>query len=89
MKWIRGDERGNGGDEQKDRRSGRRGDVRLCSITKCIQHHSPTMEETEIEKGKSESAHLGKTSQWRQSISYSVLLKRAQGKYSTAQHKRS
>ncbi len=44
---------------------------------KCIQHHSPAIEETEIEKGKSEFAHLGKTSQWRQSISNSVLLKRA------------
>lgn len=45
---------------------------------KCIQHHSPAIEETEIEKGKSEFAHLGKTSHWRQSISNSVLLKRAQ-----------
>lgn len=45
---------------------------------KCIQHHSLAIEETEIEKGKSEFAHLGKTSHWRQSISNSVLLKRAQ-----------
>lgn len=44
---------------------------------KCIQHHSLAIEESEIEKGKSEFAHLGKTSHWRQSISNSVLLKRA------------
>lgn len=56
---------------------------------KCIQHHSPAIEETEIEKGTSEFAHLGKTSHWRQSISNSVLLKRAQRKYSNSQHKRS
>lgn len=63
---------------------------RLFSIKrKCIQHHSLAIEETEIEKGKSEFAHLGKTSHWRQSISNSVLLKRARWKYSSSQHKRS
>lgn len=61
----------------------------LLHKRKCIQHHSHAMEETEIEKGKSEFAHLGKTSQWRQSISNSVLLKRARWKYSSSQHKRS
>lgn len=55
---------------------------------KCIQHRSPSTEETEIEKGKSEFAHLGKISHWRQSISKSVLLKRARWKYSSSQHKR-
>lgn len=55
----------------------------------CIQHHSPAIEKTEIEKGKSEFAHLGKTSHWRQSISNSELLKRARWKYSSSQHKRS
>lgn len=54
---------------------------------KCIQHHSPTIEKTENEKGKSEFAHLGKTSQRRQSISNPVLLKRARWKYSSSQHK--
>lgn len=44
---------------------------------KCIQHHSSAIQETENEKGKSEFVHLGKTSHWRQSISKSVLLKRA------------
>lgn len=56
---------------------------------KCIQHHSPAIEETEIEKGKSEFAHLGNTSHWRQSISNSMLLKRAWWKYFSSQQKRS
>lgn len=56
---------------------------------KCIQHHSSAIQETENEKGKSEFVHLGKTSHWRQSISKSVLLKRAWWKYSSSQHKRS
>ena len=86
--------------ERKDRRRERWREERNITVwlhysktvlhkRKCIQHHSPAIEETEIEKGKSEFAHLGKTSHWRQSISNSVLLKRARWKYSSSQHKRS
>lgn len=69
---------------------GKKGKLSLynTSARKCMQHRSPSTEETEIEKGKSEFVHLGKISHWRQSISKSVLLKRARWKYSSSQHKR-
>lgn len=67
----RRDERGGGEEEIAVRMHLSR--IVLHKRKKCIQHRSPAVEETEIEKGKSEFAHLGKTSHWRQSISNSAL----------------
>lgn len=94
VKWKRMKWAGIGAHKRRVKGSeGRNITLHLSKITrhtrKCIQHQSPTMEEIGIEKGKSGFVHLTKTSQWRQSISNSLLLKRAWWKYSSSQHKRS
>lgn len=79
--------------ERKDELRKKERELQQCTTSSAVLHKrmctaSFCYRENGIEKGNSEFAYLGKTSQWRQSISKSVLLKRARQKYSSSQHKR-